>query len=61
MASRGWVGETIPDALLMKEIVARTRDGEVPRDVATHKSLYTISHCRSRSMSGRTFQDVERK
>lgn len=54
-------GKTRPDALLMKEIVARTRDGQGLPDVATVKSLHTISHCRLRLLPGQIFQDVDCK
>jgi len=61
VASRGWVGKTGPDALLMKEIVARTRDSELPRDVAAHELFYPISHLGRRLLRGGTFQDAECK
>jgi hypothetical protein len=54
-------GKTRPEALLMEEIVTRTRDGEGSPDLATHKSLYITSHCRLRLLRGGTFQNVERK
>jgi hypothetical protein len=45
----------------MKEIVAGTHDKRMTHSLATHKSLDTISHFRSRHWRGQTMRYVECK